>query len=129
MVFYWIPRKRKSPQVSRKSQNGSFLSILADLNNMVIWMVSIRPPIFNSSSPLSEHLETVPITPLAIGITANFMFHSIFSSLARSKYLSLFSFSLIFTLWSTKTEKSTIWPGSNLVGVTITRSRLLARMK
>ena len=36
------------------------------------------------------------------------MFHSFFSSLARSKYLSPFSFSFIFTLWSAGTAKSTI---------------------
>ena len=36
------------------------------------------------------------------------MFHSFLHSLARSKYLSLFSLSLIFTLWSTGTAKSTI---------------------
>ena len=40
--------------------------------------------------------------------TSLFIFHNIFSSLARSKYLSLFSFSLIFTLWSVETAKSTI---------------------
>ena len=36
------------------------------------------------------------------------MFHSFFSSLARSRYLSLFSFSFSFTLRSVRTAKSTI---------------------
>ena len=36
------------------------------------------------------------------------MFHNFFSSLARWKYLSLFSFPLIFTQWSTRTAKSPI---------------------
>ena len=65
-------------------------------------MVTIRPPISISSSPLSNPLETVPIT---IGITIIFMFYSFLSSLARSKSFSLFSVSLIFTLWSAKTTK------------------------
>ena len=37
------------------------------------------------------------------------MFHSFFSSLARSRYLSLFSLSFSFTLWFVGTAKSTIW--------------------
>ena len=36
------------------------------------------------------------------------MFHSFFSSLSRSWYLSLFSLSFSFTLWSAGTAKSTI---------------------
>ena len=36
------------------------------------------------------------------------MCHNFFSSLARSEYLSLFSFSLIFTQWSAGTAKSII---------------------
>ena len=45
MVFYWSLSDSKSPQVSR-----TFLSILADLITAVVWMVSILPLIFNSSS-------------------------------------------------------------------------------
>ena len=58
----------KSPQVFR-----TFLSILADLNNAVLWMSSIRPLISNSFC---------------------FLY-----SLAMSMYLSFFSFSLISTQW------------------------------
>ena len=36
------------------------------------------------------------------------MFHSFFNSLARSKYLSFFSLSFRFILWSARTAKSTI---------------------
>ena len=41
----------------------------------------------------------------------HFHFHVpvFFSSLARSRYLSLFSLSFSFTLWSTRTTKSTTW--------------------
>ena len=83
----------KSPQISR-----SLLSILADFNETAVWMVSTCPLIFNSSSPLSKLLRTVPSTPTKIGITVTLSFRIFFSTPARSKYMSsFFSFSLIFT--------------------------------
>ena len=47
MVFHWSLSNSKSPQVS-----GTLLSILAVLNNAVVWMVSTRPPVSKSSFPL-----------------------------------------------------------------------------
>ena len=44
-------------------------------------------------------------------ITVTFMFYSLFSSLARSRYLSLFSLSFNFTLWSAETAKLAIRQG------------------
>ena len=96
MVFYWSLSDSKSPQVS-----WTLLSILAVLNNDSIWMVSTRPP--NSSCPLNNPFVTVPNAPIKIGIIFTFMFHSFFSSLARSRYLSFFSLSFSFILWSTIT--------------------------
>ena len=96
MVFYWILSDSKSPQVSR-----TLLSILAVLNNAVVWMVSTRPPTSKSSSPFSYPLVTVPNAPITIGIIVTCMFHSFFSSLARSH-------SFCFILWSAGTAKSTI---------------------
>ena len=93
----------KSPQVSR-----TFISILADLNDVVFWIVLIRPPIFNSSSTFSRHLGTVSSVPITMGNIVSLKFHNFLSSLARSKYLCLFSFSFIFTLWSVGRAKSTI---------------------
>ena len=101
MVFCWRPSDSKYPQVSR-----TLLSILASLDITVVSMVSARPPISNSSSPITKPVGTVPSAPITIGISVTIMFHSSFSSLARSKYSSLFSFSLI--LWSVETVKSTI---------------------
>ena len=49
MVFHWILRDSKSPQVSR-----TLLSILAVLNVVVGWVVSTRPLIFKSSSPFGD---------------------------------------------------------------------------
>ena len=95
MDFYWSLSDSESPQVSR-----TLLSILAYLNN-VVWTVSTRPIISESSNPL----VTVLRAPITI---VTFMFSKSFSSLARSRYLSLFSRSFNFTLWSSKTAKSAI---------------------
>ena len=103
MVSQWNSSDSKSPQVSR-----TLLSLLADLNNAVVWIVSIHPPISKSSCPGTNPLVTVPNTPITIGIIVTFMFHSFFNSLARSRYLSFFSLSFNFTLWSAGTTKSTI---------------------
>ena len=70
--------------------------------------LSILPLISNFSNHLSKALETLLSVPVTIGITVTFMFHSLFSSLAGSKYFSLFSLSLNFPLWSAGTAKFTI---------------------
>ena len=103
MVFHWSLSDSKSPQVSR-----TLLSILAVFNNAVIWMVSTRPPTSKSSSPFSNPLVTVPNVPITVGIIVTSMFHSFFNSLARSRYLSFFSHSFSFILWSAGAAKSTI---------------------
>ena len=103
MVFHWSLSVSKSPQVSR-----TVLSILTDLNNAVVWIVSVRPPISKSSRPFNNPLVIVPNAPITIGTIVTFMFHSFFNSLARSKFLSFFSLSFRFILWSAGTAKSTI---------------------
>ena len=103
MVFQWRLSDSKSPQVSR-----TLLSILAVFNNALVWMVSTRPPISKSSRPFNNPLLTVPKTPITIGIIVTFMFHSFSNSLAWSRYLSLFSRSFSFILWSAGIAKSTI---------------------
>ena len=94
MAFLWSLSDSMSPQVSR-----TLLSIVADLNNAVVWMVSTRPFIFKSSSPFTNTLMTVPRARVAIGIIVNLMFYSFFDFIARSKYLSFFSFSFNSILW------------------------------
>ena len=91
-------------------QVSSSLSILADLNNAVVLMLSTRPLISKFSSICTNILVTVPRAPITIGITVTFMFHNLkTNSLARSRYLSFFSFFFFnFTLWSAGTVKSTI---------------------
>ena len=66
----------------------------------LLTMLKAHPLISISFNPFTKPLWIIPSTPITIGITIIFRFHSFFSSLAKSKYLSLFSFSLIFTLWS-----------------------------
>ena len=129
MVSHWRLSDSKSPQVSR-----TLLSILADLNNVVVSMISTCPLISKSSSLCTNPLEilllllfytfdsvphlhcpgtnllvTVPRAPITIGITVTFMFYSFFSFLARFRFLSLFSLSFSFTLLSVGMPKFTIW--------------------
>ena len=99
MVFHWSLSDSKPPQVSR-----TLLRILAVLNCAVVWTVSTRPPTSKSSSPFSNPLVTVPNTPIKIGIilpACSIVF-------SRSRYLSFFSHSISFILWSAGTAKSTI---------------------
>ena len=103
MIFHRSLSDSKCPQVSRTQ-----LSILAVLNNVVIYMVSTPPTTSKSSSPFSNPLVTVPNVPITISITVTCMFHRFFNSLARSRYFSFFSHSFSFILWSAGTAKSTI---------------------
>ena len=95
MVFHWSLSASKSPQVSR-----TFLSILFNLNNVVVWMVSIHPLILNSFSPLSKTFGTVLKASITIGITVTLFFHSFLSCL-------FFTF-LNFILKFAGTAKSTV---------------------
>ena len=103
MDFHWSLSDSKSPQVS-----CTLRSILAVFNNTVVCMVSTRPPTSKSSSPFNNPFATLPKAPITIGIIASFMLHSFFNSLSRSRYLSFFSHSFSFILWSTGIAKSTI---------------------
>ena len=122
MGFHWSLSDSNSPQVSR-----TLLSILADLKNAVVWIVSTRPLISKSFSPCINPNVTVPRAPIPIGITATFTFHSFFNSRARSKYLSFFSLIFNFTLfaetakWTNLQDLPSLW--------IITRSGRLAEIK
>ena len=102
MVFHRGLSDSKSPQVSKTR-----LRILAVLSNVVIWIVSTRPPTSKSSGPFNNPLVIVPKATITRGTIVTFMFHSS-NSLARSRYLSFFSHSFRFILWSAGTAKSTI---------------------
>ena len=84
------------------------ISILSDLHNAVVGMVSIWPLISKSSNPLCSALIFVSCKLISIGITVTFKFHNLFSSPAWPRYLSLFFLSFNFTPLSSGTEKSII---------------------
>ena len=75
MVSQWSLSDSKSPQVSR-----TLPSILANLNNAVVWMVSTCPLISKLSSLWTNPFVTVLRAPITIGITITFK---------RSKYNNL----------------------------------------
>ena len=103
MFFHRRLSDSKSPQVSR-----TLLSILAVFNNAVVWMVSTRPPTSKSSRSFNNPFVTVPKAPITIGVIVTLIFYRFFNSLARSRYLSLFSHSFSFIRWSAGIAKSTI---------------------
>ena len=91
----------KSPQVSR-----TLLSILANLNNAVGSFDGLSSSSDFQLFQFPYHaFETILIASV---ITSIPVFHSFLNSLERFKYLSLFLFSLIFTLWSAGMAKITI---------------------
>ena len=73
MVFHWSWSDNKSTQVTT-----TLLSILADLNNSVVLMVSTHPVISKSYSPCTNPLVTVPSAPITIGMIITFIFHIFF---------------------------------------------------
>ena len=101
-IFQWSLHDSKSAQASR-----TFLSILADLNNAMVCTVLSLSLIFKSTSLFPKLLGTVPSVPITIGISNIFMCHIFFSSLARSKCLSIFSLPFSFTQLSIRKVNST----------------------
>ena len=73
IVFCRSFRDSKSPQVSR-----TLLSILTDLNNAAVWMVSVRRLISKSSNPFTKPLGIVLKASITIGISFTFTFHRFF---------------------------------------------------
>ena len=73
MVFHRCLSDSKSPQVSQ-----ILPTILADVNNTVVWMVSTHPFVSKSFSPCTNPLVIILCTSITIGITVTFMFPSFF---------------------------------------------------
>ena len=70
MAFHWSLSESKSSQVST-----TLLSILADLNNTIVWMVSSRPLMSKSSSLFIHASVTVLSALTTIDINVTFMSH------------------------------------------------------
>ena len=90
MVFHW------SLSDSMSQDFMTLLSILANLNNAVVLMVSTCPLISKSSSLFTNPLGIVPSAPITISITITFMFHSFILVLQQGLDINLsFCFLLI----------------------------------
>ena len=103
MVSHWSLNENKSSKVSR-----TLLSILADLNNAVVWMFSTRPVISKFPSPRTNLLVTVPRAPMTIGFIVIFMVQSFFQFPNKIEVFIPFSYSFNLTLCSAGTVKSPI---------------------
>ena len=68
------------------------------VSNSVVRMIRGRPQISNFFTPFSKPLRVVLSVSIIIGITVTFVFRYFFSSLAKSKSVSLF-FPLGFSLY------------------------------
>ena len=90
MVFQWSLGDIKYIHFFR-----TLLSILADLNNAVVWMVSTCPVISKSCSPCINPLVTAPRAEIIITIVIILTF--MFQQLTRPRYLFYFSLSFDFT--------------------------------
>ena len=100
LKFECTARLLKSP--------GLFSVFWLHASNAVVWMESTHPLFSKSSTPFINPFGDCTKAQITIGIIIIFMFHSIFNSAARSRYLSFFSIFFSFTLWSAETGKSTI---------------------
>ena len=88
MIFHLGLSESKSPKVSR-----TFLSILVDFCNTVVWIVSTRLFISKSSSPFINPLVTVARALIIIGI--NFTCSTVFSVSYLDRGIYSFHFLLI----------------------------------
>ena len=89
MIFHWNLNDSKSSQFIR-----NLLSILADVNNSVVWKFSILSWISNPSGLSSKPFATVLRAPIGISVTVMLSVCFIFQ--ARSKFISLFSLFLLY---------------------------------
>ena len=124
MVFHWSLSDSKS-QVST-----TLPSILAVLNNAVVWMVSTRPPTSKSSSPFSNPLVTVPKAPIPIGIIVTFMFQSVFQFSSKVEvFILLFIFFQLYSVVSRHSKVDNFANSLFLLLLIIIRSGLLAEIR
>ena len=100
MVFPRRVSDSKSPQVFR-----NLLSILVDLNNAVVWIVSL--PLISKS--FKTFINSLGIAPMTIGINVSFIYNNFSVSMKVDIFICLFTFVWFFFLWSPGKAKSTIW--------------------
>ena len=106
LFFNWTLSDSKSLQISRTLQ-----SILADLNNAVVWIVSILPLTYSFLNLFPRPFGNIPMALITIGITVTFMCHSFFLPSGKIQvFVCLFAF---FHFHSTVHWKGSLvlWPG------------------
>ena len=127
IVFRWSLNESNSSLVSK-----TLLSILADLNNVVIWIVSTRPFISKCSGPSTNPLVTVPKAPFTISISVTFMVN-VFFSVPTQGLGSFLSFRFLSILLAGHPGRQSQQIGKLFFFffclLTIIRSRRLAKIK
>ena len=99
LTGYFSLVESKYPQIFSTLQ-----TILANLDIIVVYTVSIHPLLSNFSSHMSKPFWTFSTTLYTIGF--NVMFLSFSSFLASYEYLFIFLLFLIYRLWFTGTTKT-----------------------
>ena len=82
LLLFWeffIPALADGLPLESLQVSGTLLSILADLNNALVWMVSTRRLISKSSSPCTNPLVTVLRAPIIIIIISDVVYPTSFS--------------------------------------------------
>ena len=79
-----------------------------DLNNALVWMVSARPPIYNSSCLLMKPLRTVPSASITFGITVILMLLSFFLVLWQGSSIFLSFYFIWFSLSGPPERQSSV---------------------
>ena len=119
MVFHWSLSDTKSPHVFR-----TLLSIIADLNNAIVWIVCTCPLISMSSSPFVNALANVPRAQITI-----YHFHVPQFFHFSSKVQVLVFLFTFFQFYSVASQDSKVYnSASSLFSSTITRSGHLAKI-
>ena len=93
---------------ARLNKCPGLFSVFRPILTMQSFEWSSLVPFFWVFHSLYQSFLTVTSEPNTNGMSIAYMFHRFFSSLARSRYLSLFLLSFSFTPWSAGTAKSTI---------------------
>ena len=120
---------RRSLSGSKSQVSRTLLSILAVLNNVVVMMVSTRPPTFNNSSAFNNPLVTVPKATIRISIIVTFTFHNFFQFPSKVDELILLFTLLQFYSIVSQDGKVHNFASSLFLLLIIIRSGLLAEIR
>ena len=92
MVYHWSVNESEFPQVSR-----TLLSILTNLNNTVVWMVSTCPVTCKSFNLFTNSKVSIPSISITTDITVPFIFHR-FILVFKQRLVTYLLFRFIFLL-------------------------------